>query len=317
VEQAYMQRHPYLTGPDSIMNHQLRRKTKRNWRRYDIHHAPVAVTALEAPGYDVDPAVRTSPNWRPAYERYAWKVNRIPHSAENVLFMGCGNGAEIGALRCIGSTARIMAVDFREAFRAEARQAFEFEFTMARWIDYLHAHRESYEAAFSNHCMEHIYNDPTEVLRAVAGCLCRGGTYVFAMPIEASASNPYARFYPWLLNSLMYSAMLDGIDCGHPWKSDLADIAQRLEGCGFAEVCFFFREGGKPYGPLVSDPLFDSPDPGPDGADASIPTVGWCATDLLLRSLYKLKSALRFDRIKNARTHEVLVVARKLEPSPA
>jgi SAM-dependent methyltransferase len=215
-----------------------------------------------------------------------------------------------------GDGVSIRAVDFRRAFTDEVQARYRFEFTPGHWIEFLRGHAAAFDAAFSNHCMEHIYNDPTEVLRAVRGALRPGGAYVFAMPIEMSRSNPFARAYPVLLRGPLYGWMMDAVDCGHPWKADLPELAWRLRDAGFERVEFFLREGGLPYldAPLLP-PFVRADDADWSGAPARSdgqPAAAPLARRIVeegYRWLYRVKGVLGVNQIKNRRTHEVLVRA--------
>lgn len=323
-EQAYIQKHPYLDGPDEALNARLLLKTRENWTLVEIPppHA-MEVVALEESLFGLSENLVAERKrrpaddplaWRPAFEAYAWKVNMIPMGADRILSIGCGSAAEIGAMRCMGRGLRIHAVDFRRGFSEEVCRRYDFQFECGSWLEYLRATRLSFDAAFSNHCMEHIYNDPTEVLRRVASVLVKGGAYVFAMPIERSASNPYARAFPRLLAPRIYPWMLDAVDCGHPWKTDLPEIAWRLREAGFSSVEFFFRGKGRPYSHVPTDPLFDlgfdkswAQSVVADAKRGRPRTLSQAAR----RAAYRLKSALRLNHLKNERTHEVLVRAVK------
>ncbi len=327
AEQAYIQKHPYLNGPDPALNRKLRQETRSCWTRVQVPgDINLQVTGLPQPEYGLDPALLSDRKqrpegdpmaWRPAFVPYAWKVNQIPDSARDILSVGCGSAAEIGALRCLGKGRNIHAVDFRQAFTPEVQARYSFDFVCGHWLDFIRSRSSSFDAVFSNHCMEHIYNDPTEVLRLIAQSLRPGGVYVFAMPIEMSSSNPYSRFYPVLMNRFIYPWMLDAVDCGHPWKTDLPELAWRLRAAGFSSVEFFFREGGLSYQHAPPDSMFDR-----NFQDSwSISRVTHAATssesaplrmlDWLRQCVYRIKSRLKINILKNELTHEVLVRATK------
>jgi len=224
-------------------------------------------------------------------------------------------------MRCLGRGKTIDAVDFRRAFSDDVQARYEFSFTDGDWYPYLRARPGSFDAAFSNHCMEHTFVEPTEILRAVATALKPSGTYVFAMPIEMSDSNPFARFFPLLLTRAVYPLMLDVIDCAHAWKTDLPELAWRLRDAGFAKVEFFFRGNGASYEHLPEEPdslfSFDYDDSWEPVRSALLPSerqnlpLPMRARERLGWLWYGVRNRVGFNRFKNNSVHEVLVRATK------
>jgi SAM-dependent methyltransferase len=323
-EQVYIQKYPYLNGPNFELNRLLLRKTRQNWSFTTIPSGiDVQVTNLEPPLYGLDSAFIKQRNelpdsnplaWHPAFRAYGWKVNLLPDNGQEVLSIGCGTAIEIGAMRCLGKGKKIHAVDFRQGFTDQVQELYDFSFECDHWLKVVQKYPSRFDAAFSNHCMEHVYNDPTEALTQISSCLKPNGVYVFAMPIEMSRSNPYSSWYPLLHKPWMYPLMLDAVDCGHPWKADLPEIKWRLNQAGFKKVEFFFRKGGIPYEHVPSDPLFDRAfdeswkvsqlENG--GEQKKERFRDWCR-----ECVYRIKSRLKINILKNESTNEVLVRATK------
>jgi SAM-dependent methyltransferase len=330
-EQFYIQSYPFLTGPDREMNRRLRAKTKECWKRVDVpaEYLTLSATNLPGPLYGVDEGFvedrkRRDPKdpfaWRLGFNDRVWKVNQIPRSANDILDIGCGTAIEIAVMRSLNFRSNIFAVDFYRDFTEETQQKYGFEFHAGHWLDYIGAHSNRFDVAFSNHCMEHLCNDPTEVLRGVHRALRPGGVYVFAMPIEMSSSNPYARVYDYLLNSPFYSLMLEAVDCAHGWKADLPELKWRIQEAGFERVEFFLRDGGLPFlsRPTVEDafvaPAEDVPQLPASCMDPVLSAEPWSgrsATDWAYKVLFRMKQVVRIGYLKNHRTNEVLVRAHK------
>ena len=331
-DQAYLQSFPALTGPDAAMNRELRARTRRGWTQTTAAAArSIAVTSLPKPYFGLSPElvkercarpVGDPLAWLSGHEYVAWKVRYIPETASRVLFLGCGGGGEIAAYRSVGGEAKVDGLDFCQLFDAASPKLFDFSFTAEHWLTYLQAHAGAYDAVFSNHQMEHVYNDPTDMLRRVAGCLRPGGKLVMAMPLEASSSNPYMPLYERLVGSeAAYAAMLDAVDCGHPWKTDVPELQERLLDAGFTSVDFYFRERGAPFqaynDPLVKGrpsygSLYERPRPLRSSGAQQGPLV-W--RELAYKWLYRAKSVTRINRLKSLRVHEVLTVATKSAPT--
>lgn len=328
-QQVYLQKYFLLNGPDYKLNRTLRKTTRECWTRVDVPERRIKVTCLPAPHYGVDQSIiadlkREPPDdplaWRSSLAPYVWKVNALPASADKIISIGSGEGHEIAVMRCLRRGQTIEGVDFRVGLSEAVRKRYEFSFTHGDWYEYLRERPRAYDAAFSNHCMEHTFVDPTEMLRTVADALKPSGVYVFAMPIEMSRSNPFARFFPLMLRRPFYPWMLDVIDCAHAWKTDLPELDWRLREAGFARVEFFFRGDGASYEPVTEDALFNSNydkswepifDAVNEGGTASDLRLLVRARERLGWLWYGARNRVGLNHFKNKSVHEVLVRATK------
>jgi SAM-dependent methyltransferase len=259
--QAYLQRYPFASGPDEALN-ALGRAAAAAIRLREPA-PPFAVTLLEPTATllaDEEEARLQSlfdlVHLAPAAQRihrddFGWEANLVPRSAQSVLILGCGDGIELLFLRAVLPAAHLTAIDYANALLPGIAEATGVTFLAGDMHQHLRSLTRSYDLAFSNHTLEHMYA-PDAALAALGRLLFPGEHILSTLPLMGQSGSPH------LDRIRRYAAQterppvhpLDAVffDLGHPWKTNPADIAATLTRAGFADVHIYQRAGhlGRP-----------------------------------------------------------------------
>ena len=255
--QEYVQKYPFLHGPDAALNAELRAACQA---RMEIRTPPLVAFSHEAIDIPLEELV-SERDWsaivatcarlgldkttaRGMVNAWGWKVARSPRSARRILSMGCSAGHELLVLRALFPEAELNGVDYDVTVPTEWRKALRLgELKRQPVEEYLSDHRETFDLVFSNHTLEHV-STPDRTLRLVHEALVPRGAIVSALPLEGDASNPY---YQELLRVAERRDEIDPhldfefINPGHAWKTNREDLASTLERSGFCDIRMFTR----------------------------------------------------------------------------
>ncbi len=115
-------------------------------------------------------------------------------------------------------------------------------YEIANFVDTVATESRQYDAIFSNHVIEHLFN-PDETLRQLRQWLAPGGVLVSALPLDADPDRPFVGEMLQLISKRESVSLLelDRIDLGHPWKTNLADLLHTLGAAGYVDVKMFER----------------------------------------------------------------------------
>lgn len=246
--QAYIQRHPFLTGPDEALNRLALEAIRAGTRlcaygdRGELIERPAAAFELAAPAQArarrilrasrLDDAAIES-----AFEDFAWRVWPVPESARCILAIGCGEGHELAFLRAKSPDARILAIDYVEKLLPGLVDAAGIEFECCDIVSRLAGFGADFDLVFSNHTLEHMF-EPERVLRMIRACLGPGGQLVSGLPLDGEPGVPLLERVIAMANRPATMDFLDmGVfDPGHPWKTNAADLRRTLTLAGFDAV---------------------------------------------------------------------------------
>jgi 2-polyprenyl-3-methyl-5-hydroxy-6-metoxy-1,4-benzoquinol methylase len=172
-----------------------------------------------------------------------WKVNLIDIAADNILSIGCGGGMELLFLRERFKEAAIDAIDWIDARRPRVKEVQDMYFRCGNIKSLLKQYRVRYDLVFSNHVLEHMY-DPEESLKLIYSTLKPGGYIVAAMPLDGAEDLGFKDEIIRLLKVRHQISASDAfiIDAGHPWKTNVCDLTETLQNCGFRQVRVFQRK---------------------------------------------------------------------------
>ena len=246
--QEYIQRYPFLTGPNEDTNlrafGELRKgiRTTTSQGEFAIETYPHADLGLSKEQNDIACGILKSVGLdeaavQEAEHDFAWRSKLIPENCTSVLCLGSGSGEELAFLRARAPHARIVVMDYVKKVWPGLLEALQAEFIQCDLVAELQTQPNQYDAVFSNHTLEHQF-DPDKVLRLIHQRLVTGGVLVSGMPMDAAQSIPL-----WSLVEERCSApsklhLIDMglLDPGHPWKTNAADLHNTLQMSGYSKI---------------------------------------------------------------------------------
>jgi SAM-dependent methyltransferase len=251
--QAYIQQHPFLTGPDREVNRRALQavrasvRVSESARHVPIRALPAAELALperqERAACELLRAVGlTEAAVEHARRDFGWRAAPVPPDASSILCLGSGAGEELAFLRARAPAARIVVLDYVAKLRPGLQAAVKAEFLQCDLVGELGARDDLHDVVFSNHTLEHLF-EPDRVLRLIARRLREGGMLVAGLPLDGDAGTPFQGDVVRMARGAARLHPLDlGVfDAGHPWKTNAADLGETLEAAGFAEVAITQR----------------------------------------------------------------------------
>ena len=262
--QAYLQRYPFASGPQTEMNERCKRTIssgiylrppglranpvwlKPEEARLSSHEETRAHVLLDGIGI---PAAE-----KPAYfDDFAWEVSFVPRETKSVLVIGCGHGIELIFLRAVLPEAHITAIDYASddynTMLPGLAEAVKLTFLRGDIGRNLLTLTRQYDLIFSNHMLEHLY-DPDSTLMILANLLMPGGQILSILPMVSQEGTPFwekiRRFAD--RKAISPSAAIHPLefvyfDAGHPWKTNPDDLMGTLVRSGFTDVRIYQREG--------------------------------------------------------------------------
>lgn len=257
AHQEYIQKNPFLNGPDRTLNRKLRAAWRDHLETRKPRQAPFRHESIDLPldellssddrralaracaavGVDAGERDRIAYVW-------GWKAARAPRTAKRVLSVGCGAGHELLVLRALFPDADIQGVDYDVVVPPRWHDALRLgELRKQHIEDYLLEHPGAFDLVFSNHTLEHL-SAPDRTLRLVHGAIVPGGSFVSALPLEADESNPFADDFRAIASGERTpDEFLDFelVNPGHAWKSNREDVAATLHEAGFRDIRMFTR----------------------------------------------------------------------------
>jgi SAM-dependent methyltransferase len=254
---AYLQKNPFLNGPDAVLNRELRSAWQtsleiRRPPRVRFTHDALAVPLNELVAQADQGAVaatcaRLDLDRREAtriIQTWAWKIARAPRNARKILSLGCGAGHELIVLRALFPHANIDGVDYEVTVPRDWCKGLRIGDLRNQDVEeYLSMHPNTFDLVFSNHTLEHV-SAPEHMLGLVREALVPGGTCVAALPLEGDTSNPF--YYDLLaIAEKRYEVDphldLEFIGPSHAWKTNREDLAATLCAVGFSDIRMFSR----------------------------------------------------------------------------
>lgn len=252
--QAYVQQHPFLTGPDRDLNrlalHAVRGSIALSvsTRHMPIRRRPIAELSLpvaqEQAACDLLRSIGiTAAEVEHARRDYSWRAAPVPPDTASILCLGSGTGEELAFLRARAPAARIVVLDYVSKLRPGLAQAARTEFVQCDLVAELEARDERHDVVFSNHTLEHLF-EPDRVLRLIARRLREGGLLVSGLPLDGDASTPLHDDVVAMSSAAgsLHALDMGVFDAGHPWKTNAGDLTESLTAAGFADVVIVQRE---------------------------------------------------------------------------
>ncbi len=178
-----MQRYPFATGPDEGLNRRCARELQTSLclRNPPAQADRVRSSQVRLPAGWEDRSAnllqvlgRSPDQITGALSDYGWKVSAIPASAKRILSIGCGEGDELAVIRAAFPTAELHAIDWECKVSPAGLAALNVTFETANFLDRLEVEQRQYDAIFSNHVIEHLF-DPDNTLRHLRNWLTPGG----------------------------------------------------------------------------------------------------------------------------------------------
>ncbi|HKU36717.1 MAG TPA: class I SAM-dependent methyltransferase [Polyangiales bacterium] len=248
---AYAQRFCFLNGPDRELNSQLRAAVLACKRPLPEERDADRIQLLDLaeqrriagelrerlhvpPELGLD--ARTVDAW---IENLGWKVAAVPASARSVLVLGSESAREAIFLRHRLPDAKIVVTDFVDQRLPNVERALGVTFHQGDFNQLLEQHPGAFDAVFSNHVLEHLF-EPDKTLRLIKRALTPSGVMVAALPLDGQPDAPFSA----ALNAAeLHPLDMCTIDVGHPWKTNVSNLLVTLHETGFTDMRFSTREG--------------------------------------------------------------------------
>jgi SAM-dependent methyltransferase len=332
--QAYIQRYPFLTGPDARSNVRALAAVREGTRVTDYADAPSPIRQFNTElMMTPDENAAAAAFLRQAGMRegaiahatldFSWRAARIPAGCRSMLCLGSGGGEELAFVRARAPRARLVVWDYAEKASTALLRAVNAQYKACDLVPALQDCDDKFEVVFSNHTLEHLF-DPDRVLRLIHERLTNGGVLVSGLPLDADASVPHHRQVAALARSAATIRAIDlGLfDAGHPWKTSVADLRATLIDVGFTGVKIVqradlpFRAPAYPaaagYGPSALDRAMYHATFGPMRQLLGA-ALGDATPRLLCRVLVAAERRVPFGggRMKNGGSPDVVVTAVK------
>jgi len=251
---AYLQRYPFLTGPDPAMNDLGRRVIHAGLVSRNREKTTTALTRLmpketelsaEQMGRlqrimdesEVPQALR-----RELIDDYAWEANLVPLDTKDALVLGCADGTELMFLRAVLPEATITAIDYEDSIPEARRRATDVRFFHGDMHAILASFGQEFDLVSSNHTLEHLYM-PNEILTILAGLLRKNGALISTLPMDGLEDSPFLdKVKEAVVKKTIYPLDMVYLDAGHPWKTNPADLVATMQESGFEPPQLYQRQ---------------------------------------------------------------------------
>jgi SAM-dependent methyltransferase len=250
--QAFLQKWPFLCSPDPEMNRLGAAAIVRGLHIRQTGHEPRRVLlSTELSTLSVQEQERvlaffnalqiSTERRRQIMDDFAWEANMAPRDANNVLIVGCGDGAEMVFLRAVLPKADFMALNYVDLLTPAMKEVVRTKLMVGD----MHAHFDQlaggYDLITSNHTLEHMY-DPDKTLAALYRLLRPGGTLISTLPLDGTVDSPFRQVVKRVVDTKrVHPIDMVFLDAGHPWKTNPADLNQALTSVGFESIALYQR----------------------------------------------------------------------------
>ena len=251
---AYLQRYPFLIGPDKAMNELGRKAIFDGLVSRNRVRVPTAVrrlqpweTQLTAEQMDrlqrimdeseVPQAVRAQ-----MIDDYGWEANLAPIDTKSALVLGCADGTELMFLRAVLPEASITAVDYQDEIPVARKRAIGVRFFQGDMNALIASFGQEFDLVSSNHTLEHLYT-PDEILATLASLLQPHGALISTLPMDGMEGSPFLeKVKEAARKKAVHPLDIVYLDAGHPWKTNPADIDVTLQEAGFERPQLYQRQ---------------------------------------------------------------------------
>jgi SAM-dependent methyltransferase len=250
----YLQRFPFLMGPDSRMNELGRQAiynglALRNRQRVAtaVHRLMPQETQLTAEQMNrllrimdesgVPQAARAE-----MIDDYGWEANLVPPETKDALVLGCADGTELMFLRAVLPDTNITALDYEDQIPEARKQAIRVRFLQGDMNALLATFGQEFDLISSNHTLEHLYT-PNEVLTTLAGLLRQHGALISTLPMDGMDGSPFLeKVKATVKEKTAHPLDVVYLDAGHPWKTNPTDLDLTFQEVGFERPLLYQRQ---------------------------------------------------------------------------
>jgi SAM-dependent methyltransferase len=330
----YLQRFPFLMGPDSSMNELGHRviydglkPRNRQQVATPIHRLMPKETELAAEEMKrllriMDESKIALSERTGMVDDYGWEANLVPRETKAALVLGCADGRELMFLRAVLPDATITALDYEDQMSEALKRAVGVRFFQGDMNALLESFGREFDLVSSNHTLEHLYT-PNEVLTTLAGLLRENGALISTLPLDGMDGSPFLeKVKAAAAKKTAHPLDVVYLDAGHPWKTNPADLEMTFQEVGFERPLIYQRamhlSRYASFGPTRFKAELAL------GSALHAVCFGWPRSiakmlfsknppRFFARVLLGMERRMWFgsNNLKNRYTHEVLVLARK------
>jgi SAM-dependent methyltransferase len=251
---AYLQRYPFLMGPDQAMNDLGRRvihdglvprnreKTTTALTRLTPKETELSAEQMDRLQRIMDESEVPQALRRELIDDYAWEANMVPLDTKDALVLGCADGTELMFLRAVLPEATITAIDYEDTIPEARRRATGVRFFHGDMNAILDSFGQEFDLVSSNHTLEHLYT-PNEILTRLAELLRSNGALISTLPMDGMDDSPFLdKVKEAVIKKSIYPLDMVYLDAGHPWKTNPADLVATMQESGFERPQLYQRQ---------------------------------------------------------------------------
>jgi SAM-dependent methyltransferase len=250
----YLQRFPFLMGPDGTMN-QLGREAVLNGLA-PRNRARVATVVHRLMPQETELTTDQAERLRSIMDKsgvpeaaraemiddYGWEAKLVPQDVKDALVIGCANGTELMFLRAVLPNANITAIDYEDEIPEARKRAIGLRFFQGDMNALLESFGQEFDLISSNHTLEHLYT-LDEVLATLAGLLRPNGALISTLPMDGMDGSPFLeKVKDAVRRRTIHPLDIVYLDAGHPWKTNPRDIDVTFQEVGFAQPLLYQRQ---------------------------------------------------------------------------
>jgi SAM-dependent methyltransferase len=250
----YLQRYPFLLGPDDAMNERGHQVIYDGLRPRNRQQVATPVNRLMPPetklaAEEMERLLRIMDESRIAQSEraemiddYGWEANLVPRDTKAALVLGCADGRELMFLRAVLPDATITALDYENQMSEALKQAVGVRFFQGDMNALLESFGQEFDLVSSNHTLEHLYT-PNEVLTTLAGLLRPNGALISTLPMDGMDASPFIeKVRDAAAKKMAHPLDVVYLDAGHPWKTNPADLEMTFQEAGFERPLLYQRQ---------------------------------------------------------------------------